>query len=108
MSVQRYMMPDEEIRFSGPMVSYGGEKHDTFVTSSRLILYRSVGLFFKDNFVVSERLDAIKHIRYAEKGVMFKEGMIVCIGEGRELAMKGPLEQIREFYKSLLQATGRV
>jgi len=107
MTIQEYLMPQEEIRFSGPLVTYGGQRHDTFVTSTRLVLYRSTGLVFKDNFVVSERLDAIKHIKYSESGIVMKEAAIICIAEGRELGMKGKPEQLREFYKSLLQATGR-
>lgn len=107
MTIQHYLMPDEEIRFSGPTVSHAGEKHNSYVTSSRLVLFRSSGLVFKDSFVVSVRLDAIKHIKYSETGIMFKEGVISCVSEGRELAMKGPQELLREFYKSLLRSTGR-
>lgn len=107
MSIQKFLMPQEEIRFSGPLVTYGGTAYSTVVTSSRLVLLRSTGLVFKDHFVVSERLDAIKHIKWAETGIVFKEGAIVCVAEGRELAMTGPLEQLRAFYMSLLQATGR-
>lgn len=107
MSVQKFLMPQEEIRFSGPLVSFGGTEYSTYVTTSRLLLVRSTGLVFKDYFVVSERLDGIKHIKWSETGIIFKEGAIVCVAEGREVAMQGPLEQLRAFYMSLLQATGR-
>jgi hypothetical protein len=107
MSIQTYLMPQEEIRFSGPLVTYSGTSYDTFVTSARLVLLRSTGVFFKDYFVISERLDSIKHIRYSEEGIFFKDASIVCVAEGRELAIAGPADQLRGFYASLLQATGR-
>lgn len=90
----------EKILFVGPVVVLNGVTFTSFITNQRVVL-------FDENLVVSERLDAIRYIRFSEANLRSKDAFLVVSGEARELVMEGAREPMNRFYQVLLRASDR-
>lgn len=103
MPLKDFLVPNEEIKFqSATDVEYGSKHYQVIVTDKRLILYARRGLVFKSDDAVTEKLDNIQGIKYAEKGIISKKGVISVEGKTRfELA--GSASEMKALYQSLMQ-----
>lgn len=103
MPLEDYLLPGEEIRFhSGQSVSYGGKLYELLVTNKRLLLYARRGLVFKSDDVVSIKLDELQGVKYKEKGVIGRIGILEIHGKTR-IQLEGHPAEMKTLYQQILQ-----
>jgi hypothetical protein len=104
MPLEDYLLPGEDIRFhSGQSVRYGGNLYELLVTNKRILLYARRGLVFKSDDVVSIKLEELQGVKYKERGVIGKTGILEVQAktlfqfEGNPAEMKTLYQQILQF-----------
>ncbi len=103
MALRDYLNPTEQVSFkSGATVKHGGKDYQVIVTDRRLILYGRRGTVIKNDDVITERLDNVQEIRYREKGLISKRG-IITIEAVRSIQLVGDASQMKGIFNSLLQ-----
>lgn len=103
MALRDYLNPREQVSFkSGVAVKHGGKDYQVIVTDRRLILYGRRGIVVKNDDVITERLDNVQEIRYREKGLIGKRG-IITIEAMRSIQLMGNASQMKMIFNSLLQ-----
>ncbi len=103
MALRDYLNPTEQVSFkSGATVKHGGKDYQVIVTDRRLILYGRRGIVIKNDDVITERLDNVQEIRYLEKGLISKRG-IITIEAVRSIQLVGDASQMKGIFNSLLQ-----
>lgn len=103
MALRDYLNPREQVSFkSGAAVKHSGKDYQVIVTDRRLILYGRRGFVVKNDDVITERLDNVQEIRYREKGLIGKRG-IITIEAMRSIQLTGGATQMKSIFNSLLQ-----
>ncbi len=103
MPLEDYLLPGEEVRFqSKTTITYGGKRYSVIVTDRRLILYARRGAIFKRDDVVTAKLTDVQGIKYKEKGLIAKKGIIEVLGKTK-LQLEGPAKEMKALYQQLLQ-----
>lgn len=103
MALRDYLNPSEHVSFkSGSTVKHHGKDYQVIVTDRRLILYGRRGLVIKNDEVITERLDNVQEIKYREKGLIGKTG-IVTIDAIRSVQLAGNPSQMKGIFNSLIQ-----
>ena len=103
MPLEDYLLPGEEIRFhSGKTVRYGKNPYELLVTNKRLLLYARRGLLFKSDDVVSVKLDELQGIKYKERGIISKIGILEVHGKTL-FQLEGNPSEIKTLYQQILQ-----
>jgi len=104
MPLEDYLLPGEEIRFhSSRRIRYGGKEYELLVTNKRLLLYARRGLLFKSDDVISIKIEELQGVKYRERGVIGRTGIIEVHGktifqlEGKPAEMKTLYQQILQF-----------
>ena len=104
MPLEDYLMPGEDVRFQSiEDVSYGGKRYQVILTNKRLILYAKRGLVFKNDDIVSWKLDEIQGVKFKETGLINKKGLLEVHGKtkvrfyGNAIEMKTLYQQLMEF-----------
>jgi hypothetical protein len=98
-----YLMPGEEIKFqSTRRVRYGDKGYHVILTDRRILLYASRGAVFKNDDVVTQKLDELQGIKYAERGIIDKTGTIRLEGKTR-MDLSGPAGEIKTLYQQMMQ-----
>ena len=103
MALRDYLNPREQVSFkSGTAVKHSGKDYQVIVTDRRLILYGRRGIVVKNDDVITERLDNVQEIRYREKGLIGKRG-IITIEAMRSIQLMGDASNMKMIFNSLLQ-----
>lgn len=104
MPLEDYLLPGEEIRFrtSRAKVRYGGELWEVIVTNKRLLLYAQRGLVFKKDNIISAKLDEIRDIKYRERGLIKKTGVLEIHGKTL-MQLEGDSSEVKPIYQQILQ-----
>jgi hypothetical protein len=97
-------MPGEEIRFhSTRRVRYGNKAYQVILSDRRMMLYAERGMLFKNDEVVSQRLDDLQGVKYTEQGIIDKRGTIHLQTLKTEMALSGPAGEIKTLYQQMMQ-----
>lgn len=97
-----YLMPGEEVRFiSDRFVDYAGKRWKVALTNKRFILFAKRGLLRRVD-LVSWKLEDIQGIRFKEKGLISKKGIIEVHGK-TTLTLEGPVKIMKPLYDQLLE-----
>ena len=103
MAFEDYLLPGEEVRFrSNTVVTYGEKPYTLCLTNKRLILYARKGLIFKKDEVVSWKLDEIQGIKFIERGLILKRG-IIEIHAKTKIQLEGPSKEMKALYQQLME-----
>ena len=104
MLLQDFLLPNENVRFeSTGDVKYGGKGYRVIISDKRCILYARRGLLVKNDDVVSEKLDDCQGIKYNEKGIIGKKG-IIEIHSKTKFQLEGSAIEMKALYQNLLQS----
>jgi hypothetical protein len=96
-------MPGEQIRFhSTGGVRYGTKRYEVILTDRRLVLYAQRGLLFKNDDVVTQRLDELQGIKYSEQGIIDKKG-IIRIESRTQMNLEGSAKEMKALYQQMMQ-----
>ena len=95
-------MPGENILFSSPKsIEYLGDHYELNITDMRLLWFKRSGLVFKKDKIISENIGDILEMRYEEKGIVSKKGMIKIVTGRKELEFSGRRDVIKTIYSEL-------
>ena len=101
--LQDYLMPGEETKFhSTGGVRYGTKSYHVILTDKRLLLYAQRGLLFKNDEVITQRLEELQGIKYTEEGVISKKGIIRVEGKTR-MDLEGSAKEMKALYQQMMQ-----
>ncbi|MFH0748698.1 MAG: hypothetical protein V1915_02100 [Candidatus Bathyarchaeota archaeon] len=102
MSFDSYLLPGENVRFrSKSLIANGDRSYQVIITDIRLILYARRGLIFKSDDLLTERIDKMVGMRYEEKGLLGKKGLITIQAE-TNMVFEGKISEMKALYQSLL------
>jgi hypothetical protein len=95
-------MPGENILFSSPKsIEYLGDHYELYITDMRLLWFKRSGLVFKKDKIISENIGDILEMRYEEKGIISKKGMIKVVTGRKELEFSGRRDVIKTIHSEL-------
>jgi len=98
MSLEDYLLPGENVRFqSNRTLVYSGKPYQVIITDRRLILYARRGLIFKGDDLVTESLTDVRGVKYREKGMIAKKGLIEVLGKTK-LILEGRPSEVKPLY----------
>ena len=104
MPLEDYLMPAEEIKFSGSgLVNYGGRQYQLILTNKRILLYARRGMISKSDDVVSVKLTELHDIKYKESGLIGKKGDIHLQTDKTIMDLYGPAMEIKAVYQQVMQ-----
>ena len=96
-------MPGEEIRFrSTRHVRYGNKRYQVLLSDRRILLYAERGLLVKNDDVVSQKLEDLQAVKYSEKGIIERRGIIHFQSFKTEMDLSGPAEEIKTLYQQMM------
>lgn len=98
-----HLQPGEQpITVSVP-VKLGEEQFGACVTSIRLLLQRSEGIFFKNDHVVSFGRTHVVRFQLRDTGLIFKTGLLSVTTAGETIELTGDLGCTRCLHDGMLQ-----
>ena len=104
MTLRDYLMPGEEIRFqSTRAVRYGNKPYHVILSDRRILLFARRGALFKNDDVVSQKLDELQGVKYTEQGIVAKKGVIHVQSFKAEMNLSGPAGEIKTLYQQMMQ-----
>ena len=107
MPLEDFLVPGENIRFRSPSkVEYQGDTYDFCITDRRLIWHKRSGLIFKSDKVITESIGEIEGIKYEEKGMIYKKGVIQITTTRKRLEFSGPKDVMKAIYAELQSYIG--
>jgi hypothetical protein len=83
-------------------VRYGAKKYHVILTDRRLLLYAQRGVLFKNDDVITQKLDELQGIKYSEEGIIDKRGTIGIEGKTR-MELKGSAKEMKALYQQMMQ-----
>jgi hypothetical protein len=83
-------------------VRYGVKKYHVILTDRRLLLYAQRGVLFKNDDVITQRLDELQGIKYSEEGIIDKKGSISIEGKTR-MKLEGSAKEMKALYQQMMQ-----
>ncbi|MGD0396467.1 MAG: hypothetical protein ABSB26_06115 [Nitrososphaerales archaeon] len=103
MPLHDYLMPGEQTRFhSTGGVRYGVKKYHVILTDRRLLLYAQRGVLFKNDDVITQKLDELQGIKYREEGIIDRRGTIRIEGK-TQMELKGSAKEMKVLYQQMMQ-----
>ena len=107
MPLSDFLAPNENVKFeSMQRIQSAGKPYQVIVTDKRLILYARRGLLFKSDNVITETLADLHGIKYAEKGIIGKKGILTIQAKDSFHILEGKPAEAKALYQSLLQFIG--
>lgn len=102
MPIEKVLAPGENIRYKSPKpVDFQGDKYYFYITDRRLIWHKETGAIFKKDNFVSVVIENVKEIKYSEKGLLSKKGIIEIIMKDRKYEFSGPVDTIIAIYNEM-------
>ncbi len=103
MPLEDYLMPGEQIKLHSDVnLTYGGKVYELILTDKRVLLYAKRGLVVKKDDVVTQKLDELQGVKYIEKGLISKRGVIE-IQSKTKMDLEGPAEAVKVLYQQIMQ-----
>jgi len=99
-----YLMPGEEIRFhSKRTVRYGAKSYSVILSDRRILLYAQRGAPFKNDDIVTHKLEDLQGVKYSERGIIDRRGEIKVQSLKTEMDLSGPAEEMKALYQQMMQ-----
>ena len=77
MVLSDFLYPGETIIFQSNKISSLNDNFFFFITDQRILLYRRRGVLLKKDRIIAERIEDIRSMRYGEKGVVRRKGILL-------------------------------
>lgn len=104
MALEDYLIPGEEVKYQsgGNAVQYGGKPYKLILTNKRILLHSTRGLIVKKDDVVTQKLEELQGVKYKEKGLISKEGVIEIQGK-TVIQLSGSAASMKTLYQQIMQ-----
>ena len=104
MPLSDFLMPGEEIKFlSSRHVKYGTKRYQLVLSDRRILLYARRGMMFKNDDVVTQKLEDLQGVKYTEQGMIDKRGIIKVQTHKTEMDLSGPAADMKALYQQMMQ-----
>ncbi len=102
MTLEKYLMPDENIRYEHPSkVNIGEIVYNLYITDTRLIGYVQRGLIFKKDSIITINLNEIKSLDYKEEGMLSKKGNLKLNTSDMSFSIYGAPRGMTQLWQTL-------
>ena len=102
MTLQKYLMPEEQIRYEHPTKAKIGEiAYNIYITDTRLIGHTRKGLILKNDSIVTINLNDIKSLNYNEKGMLSKTGTLELKTRDMNFSIYGTPRGMNQLWQTL-------
>ena len=99
-------MPSEQVKFQSNFdVHFGGKIYRVVLTDRRILLYARRGAVFKNDDVVTQKLEDLQGVKYREEGLIGKKGIIKIQSLKTEMDLSGPANEMKALYQQIMQFT---
>jgi hypothetical protein len=106
--LEDFLLPMETIKYQAPdLITYAEHLYNLYMTNYRLIFYVKVGLLFKKENVVSERLEDIITMDYSERGLISKSGVLKIQTKDKRMEIQGTVPIIKAVWQELQKYSKR-
>ncbi|MDY6985957.1 MAG: hypothetical protein SVE93_06110 [Candidatus Thermoplasmatota archaeon] len=102
MALEDYLFLGEEITYkSTPYVKYqDGQSYEVILTNKRLLLYKTKGFsFLKKENIISKKIGEIEDVKYRDKGILPKKGVIEVICGKNSFSFEGDANSMKTLFK---------
>jgi hypothetical protein len=105
MALEDFLLPDEQIRLQSKTgLEFAGKGDYEFIlTDKRILLYARRGLVVKKDDLVAQKLDELHGIKYKEKGLISKKGILEIEGNRTKMDLEGPADTVKALYQQVMQ-----
>jgi hypothetical protein len=104
LTLRNFLMPGEEIKFqSSRQVRYGAKSYRVILSDRRILLYARRGVLFKNDDIISQKLNELQGVKYSEQGIVGKKGVIRVQSLRTEMDLSGPADEIKTLYQQMMQ-----
>ena len=103
MVLKDYLVRGEVVKYTAePKMEYAGQKdYEISLTNKRLILFQNKGIFFKRDKFVSIALRDLDEVRFEEKGLVSKKGIIIMKTKDGVRKMVGSMAETKEVFQTI-------
>jgi len=97
-------MPSEQVKFQSNFgVRFGGKIYQVVLTDRRVLLYARRGAVFKNDDVVTQKLEDLQGVKYREEGLIGKKGIIKIQSLKTEMDLSGSANEMKALYQQMMQ-----
>lgn len=108
MGLEKYLMPEETIRYEHPTgVNIGEIIYRIFITDRRLIGFTQTGLIFKNDSIVTININEIKSMDYREEGIFNKTGTLKLNTSAMAFSLYGTPRGMTQLWQTLQSFTNK-
>ena len=108
MGLEKYLMPEETIRYEHPTrIKYGEIEYNIYITDRKLIAYVQTGLIFKNDKIITININDIKSMDYKEAGIINKTGTLKLNTGQMSFSFYGTPRGMTQLWQTLQSFTNR-
>ncbi|WP_415280821.1 hypothetical protein [Candidatus Nitrososphaera sp. FF02] len=111
MTLQEFLFPQEAIKYqSQRQIRYGGQDYVLYITNRRVIGHKIKGFVFKKDKVFSVALEEISYLKYDEKGLVHKKGVLAIetLDQKMRFEFEGGIEDVKVVWQEMQKQLGYV
>ena len=102
MVIQDFMAPDELIKYTCPnLITHANQSFNLHITNDKLILHNTRGFIFKKDDIIAHRLEEITTMKYQEKGIINKRGILDIHTKDKKLPLEGSPASMKAVWQEL-------
>ena len=102
MSLQDFLSPNEVVKYTCmDLVSHANRMYNLHITNDKLVLHSKRGIIFKKDDIIAHRLAEILTMRYEEKGMISKKGILEVHMNDKKLPLEGRPSSIKAVWQEL-------
>lgn len=111
LTLQEFLFPQEAIKYqSQRQIRYWGQDYVLYITNRRVIGHKLKGFIFKKDKVFSVALEEISNLKYEEKGLVHKKGVlsIETLDQKLRFAFEGGIEDVKVVWQEMQKQLGYI
>lgn len=111
LTLQEFLFPQEAIKYQSQRpIKYGGQDYVLYITNRRVIGHKLRGFIFKKDKVFSVALEEISNLKYDEKGLVHKKGVLAIetLDQKLRFEFEGGIEDVKVVWQEMQKQLGYV
>jgi hypothetical protein len=107
LALKEFLFPQEVIKYqSQRQIKYAGQDYVLYITNRRVIGHKIKGFIFKKDKVFSVALEEIANLKYEEKGLVHKKGVLVIetVDQKMPFEFEGGMEDVKVVWQGDAEA----
>ena len=105
--LEDFLFPQEVIRYQSKHdIEYGGEAYVLYITNRRILGHRRKGFIFKKDRVFSVALEEVSNLKYEERGLISKKGILRIETKTTPYEFEGKVGDVKVVWKEMQKFLG--